>query len=68
VAGLPRPAYLLHARGNGYEAAYVIFIVDNVLVNSWTYGVKGSQKQLFAIVERDARWARDRVRHAQRAA
>jgi hypothetical protein len=68
VAGLPHPAYLLHARGNGYEVAYVVFVADNVLVNTWTYGVNGSKKQLFAVVERDARWARDRLRSAQRAA
>lgn len=57
-AGLPRPAYILRARSNGYEAAYAIFVLDNVVVNAWAYGVKGSTAKLQAIVERDARWAK----------
>ena len=56
-AGLPRPAYILRAAGNGFEAAYAVFVVDNVLVDAWTYGQKGTSGQLRAIVERDARWA-----------
>jgi hypothetical protein len=67
-AGLPRPAYLIHANGNGYEVEYVVFIVDNVLVNSWAYGAKGSEKKLVAIVERDARWANSHVRQVRRSA
>jgi hypothetical protein len=59
-AGLPQPAYLIHSAGNGYEAAYVVFVLDNVLVNAWAYGAKGSQKKLIAIVERDAIWAKNR--------
>lgn len=58
-AGLPQPAYLIHAAGNGYEATYVVFILDNVLVNSWVYGAKGSEKKLIAIVERNALWAKN---------
>ena len=56
-AGLPRPAYILRARSNGYEAAYAVFVLDNVVVNAWAYGVTGSSAKLQAIVERDARWA-----------
>jgi hypothetical protein len=59
--GFPRPAYLIHAVGNGYEAVYLVFILDNLLVNSWTYGTKGSEKKLIAIVERDALWAKNRA-------
>jgi len=57
-AGLPRPAYVLRASGNGYSVAYVVFVNDNLLVNTWTYGRKGTEKQLIAIVEGDARWAK----------
>jgi hypothetical protein len=65
-AGLPRPAYVIHAAQNGYDAAYVVFVLDNVLVNSWTYGAKGSSSQLIAVVERNARWAKNHVLHAMR--
>ena len=61
LPGLPRPAYLIHAAGNGFEVAYVVFVVDNVVVNAWAYGAKGSLKTLIAIVERDARWAKNRT-------
>jgi hypothetical protein len=57
-AGFPRPAYVLRASGNGYSVAYMVFIQDNLLVNTWTYGRKGTEKQLIAIVEGDARWAK----------
>ncbi len=57
-AGFPRPAYLIHAARNGYEVAYVIYVVDNVLVNSWAYGPKGSKTKLLAIVQRDGLWAK----------
>jgi len=57
-AGLPRPAYILRASSNGYEAAYAVFVLDNVIVNTWAYGAKGSPAQLRAIVERDARCAK----------
>jgi hypothetical protein len=56
-AGFPRPAYIVKADGNGYTVAYAIFIQDNVLVNAWTYGQKGTQKQLIRIAEQNARWA-----------
>jgi hypothetical protein len=65
-AGLPEPLYVIHSSGNGYEAAYVVFILDNVLVNSWTYGAKGSSKTLLGIVERDARWANKHALQAMR--
>lgn len=55
--GLPRPAYILRATENGYEAAYAVFVVDNVIVDSWTYGPKGTYSQIRSIVEKDARWA-----------
>jgi len=60
-AGFPRPAYLLHAAGNGYVATYLVFVLDNVVVNAWAYGTKGSEKKLTAIVERDALWAKNRA-------
>jgi len=60
-AGLPRPAYIMAARGNGYEAAYAVFVVGNVVVDAWTYGQKGTSSQLRSIVERNARWANAHV-------
>ena len=57
-AGLPHPAYILDARGNGYEAAYAVFVLDNVVVDAWAYGTKGTSKKLRTIVEADARWAK----------
>jgi hypothetical protein len=66
LAGFPTPLYVIHAAQNGYEAAYVIFVLDNVLVNSWTYGTKGSTKTLLSIVERDARWAKTHALQAMR--
>jgi hypothetical protein len=56
-AGLPRPAYILRAAENGYEAAYAVFVVDNVVVDSWTYGPKGTYSQIRSIAEKNARWA-----------
>ena len=66
LAGFPTPLYVIHAERNGYEASYVIFILDNVLVNSWSYGAKGSSAQLLAGVKRDARWAKDHLLHVMR--
>lgn len=57
-AGLPRPAYILRAIGNGYEVAYAVFVLDNVVVNAWTYGPKGTTRTLTALVQRNARWAK----------
>ncbi len=57
-AKLPRPAYILRAAGNAFEAAYAVFVLDNIVVNAWTYGPKGSFGQLRSIVERDAQWAK----------
>jgi hypothetical protein len=61
-ADFPKPSYLLSARGNGYTVRYVVFVQDNILVNSWAYGQKGKANvpQLIKFVEADARWARDR--------
>jgi hypothetical protein len=58
-AGFPRPAYLIRAARNGYEVAYVVYVLDNVLVNSWAYGPKGSKKKILAIVQRDGLWAKN---------
>ena len=63
-AGFPQPAYLIHAARNGYEAAYIVYVLDNVLVNSWTYGPKGSTKKLIAIVRRDGLWAKNNALRA----
>jgi len=57
-AGLPRPAYILRAAGNGYESAYAVFVLDNVVVDAWTYGPKGTYSQIRAIVEKNAQWAK----------
>ncbi len=57
-AGLPRPAFILRGTGNGYEAAYAVFVLDNVVVDAWTYGPKGTYSQLRSIVEKDAAWAK----------
>ena len=67
-AGFPQPAYVIFAKRNGYEVAYVVFVVDNVLVNSWAYGVKGSKQKLIAIVERDGLWAKANARRAMHGA
>lgn len=56
-SGLPRPAFILRAAENGYEAAYAVFVVDNVVVDSWTYGPKGTYSQVRSIAEKNARWA-----------
>ena len=56
--GLPRPAFILRATGNGYVTAYAVFVLDNVLVNAWTYGPKGTYGQLRSIVEKNAAWAK----------
>ena len=57
-AGLPRPAFLLRAKENGYVAAYAVFILDNVIVDAWTYGKSGSDAQITAIVHKNALWAK----------
>ena len=67
-AGLPRPAFILSARGNGYEAAYAVFVLDNVVVDAWAYGTKGTSKKLRTIVEADARWAKSHALQAKAAA
>jgi hypothetical protein len=64
LAGLPQPAYLIYAARNGYEVAYVVYVVDNVLVNSWAYGPKGSKKKILAIVQRDGLWAKKNLLRA----
>lgn len=67
-AGFPQPAYLIYAAHNGYEVAYVVYVLDNVLVNSWAYGPKGSKKKIIAIVQRDGLWAKkNALRAMQRA-
>ncbi len=67
-AGFPQPAYLIYAARNGYEVAYVVYVLDNVLVNSWAYGPKGSKKKILAIVQRDGLWAKkNALRAMQRA-
>jgi hypothetical protein len=65
-AGFPQPALVLLAASNGYAAAYVVFVEGSLLVNSWTYGPKGTEKQLIKIALQDARWARDRGAAAMR--
>jgi hypothetical protein len=57
-AGLPRPAYILRAKENGYVAAYAVFVLDNVLVDAWTYGKTGTDNQVTAIVQKNALWAK----------
>jgi hypothetical protein len=57
-SGLPRPAYILRAKGNGYVAAYAVYVLNNMIVNAWAYGKAGSDKLLRSIVEADARWAK----------
>ena len=43
-------------------------VLDNVLVNSWAYGPKGSKKKIIAIVQRDGLWAKkNALRAMQRA-
>ncbi len=66
LAGFPRPLYVIHAEGNGFQAAYVIFVLDNVIVNSWAYGAKGSSPQLMPVVKSDARWAKAHLLQAMR--
>jgi hypothetical protein len=67
-AGFPQPAYLIHAAHNGYEVAYVVFVFDNLLVNAWAYGPKGSKKKLIEIVTRDGLWAKSNALRAMRLA
>ncbi|HEY5059021.1 MAG TPA: hypothetical protein VII51_08370 [Gaiellaceae bacterium] len=57
-ADLPRPAYILRANGNGYVAVYAVFVLDNVIVDAWTYGQKGSDSQIRSIVQKNALWAK----------
>lgn len=66
----PRPAYVLSAKGNGYTVRYVVFLRDNVLVNSWAYGQKGKGKTgaLVGFVEQNARWGLARAAAAATAA
>jgi hypothetical protein len=64
LAGLPQPTYLIHAARNGYEVAYVVYVLDNVLVNSWAYGPKGSKKKILAIVQHDGLWAKSNALRA----
>jgi hypothetical protein len=64
LPGFPRPTYVLRATGNGYLAAYVVFIERNVLVDCWAYGKKSSQKRLLQVDEQVARWA---LAHSARA-
>jgi hypothetical protein len=66
LAGFPKPVFVIHAVRNGYEAVYVIFVLDNVLVNSWTYGTTGMSSRLIATVEQDARWAKNHLQHVIR--
>jgi len=56
-SGLPQPALLLLAHGNGYEAAYATFVVDDVLVDCWTYGKVAQTKVIESIVQANAHWA-----------
>ena len=58
----------MHAAHNGYEVAYVVFAFDNLLVNAWAYGPKGSKKKLIAIVKRDGLWAKSNALRAMRQA
>jgi hypothetical protein len=59
-AGFDPPAYILRADAHGYTAAYAVFVHDNVLINAWTYGPRGSQTKLYRIVLENARWAKNR--------
>jgi hypothetical protein len=59
-AGFPQPTLVLLASSNGYVAAYVVFVEGNLLVDSWTYGPKGTEKQLIKIALQDAHWAQAR--------
>lgn len=69
LSGLPKPTYVLRARGNGYVARYVVFVDGPVIVNTWAYGQKGgvAERKLLQIVEENARWARQRLAAAVRA-
>lgn len=65
--GIPHPALVLHASGNGFHAAYVVFVQDNVLVDCWTYGSRSTKTSvLFRVVKQDARWASRRLLQARR--
>lgn len=68
VAGLPKPAYVLRARGNGYLARYIVFVDGPVIVNTWAYGQKSNEKSLGAVVRANAHWARGRLAAARKAA
>jgi len=68
VAGLPKPTYLLRARGNGYLARYAVFVDGPVIVNTWAYGQKSNEKALQAVVLTNAHWARGRLAAARKAA
>jgi hypothetical protein len=63
VAGLPKPSYILKAVGNGYVARYVVFVRNEVIVNTWAYGRKGkaSERKLLSLVESNAHWALTRL-------
>jgi hypothetical protein len=68
VAGLPEPTYVLRALGNGYLARYIVFVDGPVVVNTWAYGQKSKEGALRAVVLANARWARQRLSAARKAA
>ena len=67
VAGLPKPAYVLRARGNGYLARYIVFVDGPVIVNTWAYGQTSNEQSLGAVVRANAHWARGRLAAARKA-
>ena len=67
VAGLPKPTYVMRARGNGYLARYVVFVDGPVIVNTWAYGQKSKEQALKAVVLANAHWARGHLAAARKA-
>ena len=68
AAGLPKPTYVLRARGNGYLAHYVVFVDGPVIVNTWAYGQKSNEQALQGVVLANAHWALRRLAAARTAA
>jgi hypothetical protein len=68
AAGLPKPTYVLRARGNGYLAHYVVFVDGPVIVNTWAYGQKSNEQALQGVVLENAHWALRRLAAARTAA
>jgi ABC-type glycerol-3-phosphate transport system substrate-binding protein len=67
VPGLPKPTYVLRARGNAYLSRYIVFVDGPVIVNTWAYGQEGKEAALKAVVLSNAHWARGRLEAARKA-